>query len=249
MIQKTEAIVLRRREFRETSLILTLYTKDFGKIAGLAKGVRIARTRWSSSFPLLSHNTIVFYEKKGLHLITEADLLNSFKDNYADLYRNAVANYLIELTDLVTPWEEKNTELFEMILQALALLNQEKDIKRLEHIFELRLLRLSGFMPHIDGCVSCQKKIEKLARFSHRMGGLLCPDCFGQDKAARAINHGTISTLSHILGTDDECRLARLKMSSLIREHLGFILREFLSYHLERLPRSYVSIEKAVVRN
>lgn len=249
MIQKTEAIVLRCREFRETSLILTLFTKDFGKIQGLAKGIRVAQPKWGANFSLFSYNAIVFYEKKNLHLITEAELLNSFADNFSTLEENLVANYLTELIDLITPLEDKNSEILQLILNTLSLLREESDLERLVHIFEIKLLKISGFMPRIESCLSCKKNIIKLAYFSHRLGGLLCRECLSHDKRALFINHGTILTLTHILNVSDESMLSRLKMSTPIKNNLGFILREFLAYHLDAFPRSYAFMQKALAKN
>lgn len=249
MIQKTEAVVLKRRDFRETSLILTLFTKEFGKINALAKGVRVSCSRWGTAFPLFSHNFIVFYEKRGLHLITEGELLDSFRDSLLAADRNAVANYFIELTDLITSAEDKNSELFEMLLSAFHLLAREKDLARLVHIFEIRLLKLSGFMPRIDACVYCKKRVLNFARFSNHLGGLLCRDCLTHDRKASFVNHGTVSTLNHIVSSPDERLLSRLKMTLPIKNNLGAILKGFLAYHLDRFPRSYGFMHKALLRS
>jgi len=244
MIQKTEAVVLRHRDFRETSIILTLFTRDFGKINGLAKGIRVPQPDWGTRFSLFSHNAIVFYEKKGLHLITEGELLSPFSGNSCRLETNAVANYLIELTDLITPLEDKNAAIFEMLLYTLSLLARETDLERIVHIFEIKLLRLSGFTPRIDACLYCKKNVANFAYFSNLLGGLLCPDCLTHDKKATLINRGTVSTLKHILEVRDEHLLRRLKMSVITKNNLGFILRRFLAYHLDKFPRSYAFMQR-----
>lgn len=248
MIQKTEAIVLKRQEFRETSLILTLFTKDFGKIKGLAKGVRVPYPKWGTNFGLFSHNAIVFYEKKGLYLITEAELINSFREMLA-LNKNIVTSYLIELIDLIMPLEDKNERIFDLTLKTLHLLGKEKDLERIIYIFELKLLQLSGFTPRIDACVRCKKSIVRLAHFSNKWGGLLCQDCLNYDKKSLFINYGTISTLNHILHTSEQDLVSRLKMGRSIKDNLDLILKGFLAYHLERFPRSYAFLQKSLANS
>lgn len=245
MIRKAEAIVLKRMDFRETSVIFTLFSREFGKIKGLAKGIRLPDSRWASPLTLSSQNAIVFYERRGLHLITEAELINSLGDNSVSLKESSTAIYLMELLDLIMPLEDKNEEIYDMTRETLHLLREETDIERLVHIFEIKLLSLSGFTPKIDSCVRCKKEILRLAHFSNRWGGLLCEDCFNFDKKSLHINHGTVSTLNHILKSDKN-RISRLKMTKPIKNNLGFVLRGFLTYHLDRFPRAYAFMQKTL---
>jgi len=233
MIKKTEALVLRRKEFRETSLLLTLFTKDFGKINGLAKGVRTESSQWGSSFPLFSHNAIVFYFRRGLNLITEAELLRDFSKGISPLNKNIFASYLVELVDAIFPVEDKNEPIFNMLLEIFRLFEKEEDIEKLVHIFELKLLQLTGFSPRLDTCINCKKVITKYASFSHKRGGLLCQNCTSLDKEASMVMPGTIFTLKYIFKEPFENLSTRFRMNNLIKEELRYILTRFLDYHLD----------------
>ncbi|MGE4357201.1 MAG: DNA repair protein RecO [Candidatus Omnitrophota bacterium] len=239
MIHKTEVFVLKRSEFRETSLILTLFTKEFGKINGLAKGVRVSPSRWRTSFPLFSYNTIVFYPRRGLNLITEGELLDDFGKDFSPFNKHIFASYLVELVDLFMPLEEKNERIFELLLKFFLLMRNEKDLERMVRIFEIKLIQLTGFSPRIDRCIRCKRNIMNSAYFSHRDGGLLCKNCASQDKNSSLIQPGTISTLKHILKVPEDILLSRFKMNRLICEELGVILKKFLAYHLDKVPRVY----------
>ncbi|MCM8783459.1 MAG: DNA repair protein RecO [Candidatus Omnitrophica bacterium] len=245
MIRKAEALVLKRCEFRETSFILTLFTKDFGKINGLAKGVRVSPPKWRTSFPLFSYNTVVFYPRRGLNLITDAELLKDFGEKFSILNRHIFASYLVELIDLFMPLEEKNERIFEMLLKIFTLIGDAEDLERIVRIFEIKLLQLTGFSPRIDNCIRCKKPIIKSAYFSHRNGGLLCKHCALEDGNSSFIQPGTISTLKHILSGSEENLFSRLRMGRLIREELRLVLEKFLVYHLERVPRAYELAPKA----
>jgi DNA repair protein RecO (recombination protein O) len=194
-IQKTLGIVLNNQDFRESSLITTFYTKDFGKLKGLVKGIRRPKLRYGSRLEPFSFNAIVFYEnrKSNFSIMAQCDLMNSFNNFRGDLEKAAYASYLTELIDAVTSLGDVNTALFELLFNSLELLSSKGEVKRVIRIFEIRLLDLSGFMPRLDCCVCCGEKVfarkKKLpSRFSHSLGGLVCEGCFNQDKAARLIS-------------------------------------------------------------
>ena len=79
-IHKTEAIVLRRMDFRETSLIVDFYTRDFGKLSGILKGIRLEPDKFASTVEISSYNDIIFYKKINttLHLVSACDLKDKF---------------------------------------------------------------------------------------------------------------------------------------------------------------------------
>lgn len=146
-IQTTEAIVLNRRDLRETSIISAFYSKDFGKIKGILKGMRGDRSKYGSQAELFSLNKIVFYERSGSDFqnITQCDLLDGFFGIRKDLNAIAYASYLSELVDELTEPAEKNEEIFELLLGCLKLLAKGMEPVKIVRIFEIRLLALLGF--------------------------------------------------------------------------------------------------------
>lgn len=249
-IQKTQAIVLNNQDFRESSLITTFYTKDFGKIKGLVKGIRGPKLRYGSRLQPFSFNDIVFYEKRKSNfcIIAQCDRIYGINNFSENLKKAAYASYLVELIDAVTSSGDANRALFELLFNSLKLLSSEGDIERIIRIFEIRLLDLSGFMPRLDCCVCCGKKIflqkkPTPPRFSHSLGGLICENCSGKDKNAKFISWGAVASLEHIESTDWRMVL-RFKMTSGVRKELEGILSAFLSLHLERKFKSLGFLEK-----
>ena len=106
-IVKTEGIVLKRMDFRETSRIVTLYTKSFGKIKVLAKGVRRPKSKFGSSLETLTRTAIVFYkrEQKDLYTISEGDILDSFERLRSDLTGFGYTSILLDFLDKSNPGE------------------------------------------------------------------------------------------------------------------------------------------------
>lgn len=153
-IRTTEAVVLKTLAFRSTSLIATLYTKDFGKIQGLAKGIRARCDRKDSKFYCflepLTLNKVVFYQKShsGLHLLTQSDLLNQFQPIRHDLRKLGAAGFMLELVDKGTQLEDAGREIFDLLVNSLnCLCIEDKNSNQVSLDFQAQFLRLSGFMP------------------------------------------------------------------------------------------------------
>lgn len=236
-IQKTDAIVLRRQDVRETSLALTFYTRDFGKIKGLLRGVRGSRAEsWGmGAMEILSCDDIVFYEpKKGdVSTVSQCDLKEFFGHIRGSLGRLAYASYIAELLDSVTNLYDPNTEVFELLLNSLRLMNGESSPKRVTRIFEIKLLHLLGLMPTLESCAVCGSKTGESSQFSVRHGGLICKGCLKSDPNARPMMAGTARFIEHIRKFPFE-KLERVKVAEAVGKELEIALRSFLDYHIER---------------
>jgi DNA repair protein RecO (recombination protein O) len=235
-IQKTEAIVLRRQDLRETSLILTFYTKDFGKIKGVMRGARGSRALCGGgALEVFSHDEVVFYERKSgdVHTVSQCELINFFDPVRKSLKRLAYADYIVELLDSVTATGDKNPAVFELLLGSLKFLAGEASAKRVARIFEIRLLGLSGLMPTLETCANCGGGVDGAARFSFRHGGLICRKCTGADRTAVPILPGTVKFIEHVRSLPFD-KVERIKVSADIGRELEAILRKFLDYHIER---------------
>ena len=235
-INKTEAIVLNARELRETSLIATFYTKDFGKISGVIKGVRGARAQYfGGALEPFAHDAIVFYEKKasGLFLVSQCELINFFWALRGDLERLAYASYLVELLDSATPIGEKSGEIFALLARSLELLCGSASPRRVARIFEIMLLKRQGMMPELERCVVCGGKVEGEGRFNLKLGGLVCGPCASSSGAAIPILRGTREFMRHIASSDFD-RASRIKVAKEVGREVEVILRKFIDYHIER---------------
>lgn len=153
-IRTTEAVVLKTLAFRSTSLIATLYTKDFGKVQGIAKGIRARCERKDSKFYCflepLTLNKIVYYQKShsGLHLLTQSDLLNQFQPIRQDLRKLALAGFMLELVDKGTQLEDINKGVFDLLVDSLnSLCVEGSHIDQISDSFQESFLSLSGLMP------------------------------------------------------------------------------------------------------
>ena len=244
-IHKTEAIVLKKHDFRETSLIVNFFTRDFGKISGIMKGIRSEPGKFASAVEPFEHNEIVFYHKRNtsLHLVSQCDARNNFSATRQDIHKIGTASSIIELVDSVMPLEDKNEEVFDLALNSLKELEINPNPDKIMTIFTIKLLVLSGFKPHFDSCVSCGNKIFGQSKFSLVLGGLLCLRCQYKDMAARSIFRGTVASILHIEKNDFKINL-NLGMNPQIKKELKIILGAFLNFHLERELKSQKVMNK-----
>ncbi len=247
---KTLAFVLSTQDYRDTSLLGSFYTKDFGKIRGIVKGIRDARGRYGSTLEPFSLNEILFYRRKrggDLHQVTQIDLAELFLQVREDLERLATASYFTELLNELVEVEDPNARIFHLMEDSLRFLASGASCKRSARIFEVKLLDLLGFMPEIRTCVKCQANDPQPAYFSVSLGGIQCKSC----RDSRGVNEGAgvlaskgaLNFLEHVRRSGIR-ELYNVKVSQEVGEELERILRRFVDFHLPKKLKSVVFMEK-----
>ena len=232
---KTEAIVLRRFDYGESDWIVTFYTSDFGKIRGIAKGARRSQKRFANTLELFSCSHILFSRrgKEGLALIEDSCISSHYPHIRENLDKTLTASYLLDLTDQFTMEYKKSAELFQLLQRFLHQIDGEAVSEALVRFFEIRLLRLVGYEPVLDQCVTCKIPVKNgdVYRFNPRSGGVKCESCGQNDDIALSLSLGTIRTL--LLGRDIEMdRINRLTMDDRSLEESGRLMVHFIRHLL-----------------
>ena len=237
MICSTPAFVLRAYDFRETSKIAIFFSRDFGKVKGILKGIRKDPRKFSSSLTPLSLNHIIFYRKRNseIHLISQCDLLDDFGLSKGMLRSFMSSARVIELVDLLLPLEDPHHTVFTLIFDFLNTLKVNPLDAHL--FFQVKILTLSGFKPRFDACVICETKIGEEAYFSHGRGGLLCRQCLRWDKSAEETLKGTIASILYIEKSNWQ-KCLRLQLSVSIKKQLERILDCFVHFHVGKILKS-----------
>ena len=141
---RTEGIILKRLSVGEADRILTIFTKHYGKIRAIAKGVRKITSRKGGNVELFNHVTLFLVRGRNLDILTEAQALNTFKDWRKDLKKVGLAYYLCELVDRLTPEEQENRAVFDLLKKSLSQTGKKKPLD-LVRGFEENLLEELGF--------------------------------------------------------------------------------------------------------
>ena len=143
----SEGIVLARRNFSEADRILVVYSKNFGKVSFIAKGVRKPESRKRGSLEVFSRFKFAAARGKNLDLITETEIVDSFPCIRKDLKKVAVAYYIMEVVGRVTSEDEKNEELYSLLTEYLDKLRSPTSLGNLRKNFVRDILTLIGFWP------------------------------------------------------------------------------------------------------
>lgn len=177
-IQKTQAIVLKKFDFRDTSLIVTLFTRDFGKLKTVVKGVRKEASSDLVHFETLNHLDIVFYEKSqaDLHLLSDSFLMDPMLSIRNSFKTYAFGCFLAELVDSLFDVHAAFPAIFDKLLETLAQITPE-NVSFYSLVFELDVLNAAGLTPGMKACVRCAKANSEKWVWSPRQGGLLCTTC------------------------------------------------------------------------
>jgi DNA repair protein RecO (recombination protein O) len=257
---KSLAFVLRKRDYRDTSLLVDLYTREWGRIRGVVKGIRAQPMRaWAgfgSTLEPFSLNEVLFYRRRkggDLHLVTQAELVDLFPALREDLERFASACYCVELVSELVESDESSPEIFELIRDTLKFLSGGASAKRASRIFEIKLFDRLGLMPEVKKCVYCGKEPAEAAYFDAAAGGLCCRDCDGAHRsgARRAagsprlpVSRGTLHFIDHARRAP-VAELTSVKVSQEVGAELERVLRRFTDFHLSHKLKSLVFMEKA----
>ena len=197
--EKSSAIVLRLVEFSETSFIVTLFTRDFGKVSALAKGARRPKGPFESALDLLALVRIVFLRKSAdvLDLLTEAKLDRRFRAAGRDLNRLYAGYYVAELLAELTDTHDPHPELFDAANEALLALGGDVSPTTVVLWFELLALNQLGHAPALHQCAACGREVETEGRvpFGLLAGGLLCATCRSGQRQVVSLRSESIQTL------------------------------------------------------
>lgn len=238
-ISKTEAVVTKSTKLGETSRIVWLYTKDFGKIKVVAKGARSSKSKFGSSLELFTHSSLVFYQKdrRDLQLLSQSDALRHFQALERDVARFAFASACLELLDGMVMGEEPNPPLFQLLLDVLANLETcpREGLKSVFWAFELKTAELLGYKPELFLCARCGKEEAGLSRFAPLKGGLLCKACASREPDSFEISPETRELLRSLL-KEDFAHASAVNPPAKLEGEVDRIIEVFLQFHVGRLP-------------
>lgn len=232
MIIRTEAVVLRSMEYGETSRIVTLFTRERGKVAVMAKGARLMKSRFGSSLQPMSYTQVVFYYRptRGLQTLTESTHVRPLHDIGRNLEKISIGLRIVELVYAFMQDEEQNPQAFNLLVNALDRLNDaETNYMNLLPYFQMQLGTVLGFAPDID-----RDALETLPE----EGGILALDTgtiMPFDAAAQAAQRASRTALRAF------AVFARAPLDAVMRMHLdpgarheiNALIDNYLRYHTE----------------
>lgn len=241
-VEQATALVLKTVDFSETSLVVTLFTREFGKIQGLAKGGRRLKGPFDSALDLLALCRIVFLRKSSdaLDLLTEAKLLRRFRPAGRNLSSLYAGYYVAELLNDLTDQYDPHPELFDLAETTLAALSAGEPVLLHTVRFELCMLHLLGHLPSLTTCVECGSEVSLSGRvaFGQSHGGVICSRCREGKQEVASVSAGVLR-LMHELARLDSQSWRRIDIDARSRGELRGVLNRYLTHLLGRKPKMH----------
>ena len=240
----TTAIVLRRREYGDFDLIVTVLTRDHGKRTLIAKSAKKSTKRFQGVLEPFNDLQIVFREsqRKGMALLEEASLIQALGRVRSDFGKTAYASYWVECVAL---WMEEGVirpDIYHLLSFALRELDDQRIAPDLLSVlFQMRFIGQEGLRPILEHCACCRMDIDTISQHDFCInlgqGGVVCNQCPTGAHGGLRLSKGALKQLSWIVD-GDLARARRVRFSSRTMAEATAFLEAFVPYHIGKVPKS-----------
>jgi DNA repair protein RecO (recombination protein O) len=225
MQYQVQGIVIRSMDYGEGNKIITLFTREMGKIAVIVRGAKKIKSRYGSVSQLFTYGDFLFFRSGQLGTLKHAEIVESHHLIREDLHLSAYASYMAELTDRMLADQESNSYLFDQLNAAFKGLMEQKDMQIVSFIYELKIWTYAGYLPELEVCVSCRRDSNEMA-FSAALGGMLCEQCRFKDIKALILSPGTLK-LIRLFARMDISRLGQIDVKPETKASLKSLIRSY----------------------
>ena len=240
MYFKTEGLVLRETEYKDADKLLTVLSRDRGRLTLRARGVRSRSSRLKSGCQLLAFSEFTVFEGRGSMTVDEAVPLELFLPLREDIELLSLASYFAQVAEVLSQEDAPNPELLSMCLNGFYALSKLNRPQRLvKAAFELRAACLAGYTPMLDGCAVCGNPSPD--RFLVSGGVLQCAGCRQPEETGvrLPIHPGTLDAMRYLTS----CEIKRLFSFRLGEDTLKELSDAAETYLLTQLERGFFTLD------
>jgi DNA repair protein RecO (recombination protein O) len=179
---KTTAIVLKSIKWKDSSKIVTLYTREAGKISIIAKGIRQVKSNYGGILESINLVEVVIYfsSKRQIQILGAASLENAFSQLKRDIEKTGYTYAILELISILIPMGSADKVFFDFLKTVLEEMEGIKDPRIIFWFFMLKISSYMGFRPDLNTCASCMGDLDGMnLDFSFQKGGVICKNCGG----------------------------------------------------------------------
>lgn len=236
MLMTTQALVLREVNYKEADKILTVLTRDAGKLTVKARGCRRKGSRLAAAAQLLSYSEMTLFEYRDYFSLNEAEPLELFWGVRADVEKVALGSYFAEVMENIAGEGLADPTLLSLILNSLYALDKLKKSQQLiKGSFELKLMALSGYEPLLDGCVGCGVPQPEDPRFQLIGGVLHCAHCCpgAGEGVSVPVSASVLAAMRHVVYGDPK-RLFSFVLDPEEEKRFARVCERFLLTQMDR---------------
>ncbi|MDG1990229.1 MAG: DNA repair protein RecO [Dehalococcoidia bacterium] len=235
---KTDAMILAQRKFGEADKLITILTRKYGKKTIIAKGILRNTSPLVYHLDSLNFSNLLISRGKNLDIVVQANVINSFESIRTSYGKLSQAMYLLELVDKFTVENSDNHNVFDSVVATLNRINDNEDLLINVRLFELSLLKSTGFLPEFINCLECLKPTDSLnSRINFNKGGVLCISCSGNDSENIIISPTSIKIIRAMLFEKYEM-IKKIKINKEIHQDVESILNKFILTNLNAPMKS-----------
>ena len=241
---RCEALTLKKAPLAEADLLVTLFTRDRGKLRAVARGARRVSSKLMGHLEPLTLVRLSLAQGRNLDHINQAQVIDGFADLKQDLNATTKGLYLAELLDGFGSEASPNPPLYQLAGEVLKTIGQDPDSDWPLRFFELQLLNLSGLMPELYRCLECRKTLTPANhQFSPPLGGAVCSNCRPVEAQIRPLSLRCLKVL-RLLHRGPLSQVMDLKADGALAYELKSVLGTTVGYWLDKEVRSTSFLEQ-----
>lgn len=231
---RTQALILKRRDFGEADRLLTLLTPHNGKLSVVAKGARKPTSKKTGHVELFTRADVLIARGRDLGILVQAEMVEPYLRLREDLGRGAYAGYAAELMDrFVNEGEDDLLQIFRLLDATLARLCNDPDSRLIIRYYEMQLLDLMGYRPELQECVITRDMIlPEDQYFSFAEGGVVSPEAAPHTTGLIPLPMKTLKVLRHLQRSTYK-RVQSLKLDPARHQDLERVMLGYIMYLLE----------------
>lgn len=228
-----QAVVLRVTDYNDRDALLTVLSRDHGKLTIKARGLRRKNSPLVAPCQLLAFGEFTLFEYRGQYTINEAHSVELFQGLRRDLCKLSLGTYFAQCAEVLSQEDLPNPELLSLVLNSLFALDKLGKAETLvKAAFELRAASIAGYTPDLFGCHVCGSQTP--AYFDISGGSLLCENCRHAATGIRMpLTSAVLDAMRYIVYCDGK-KLFSFDVGADSLEHLSGITESYLTTQLER---------------
>ena len=234
MYVKTRGLVLRVSDYNDHDALLTLLTREYGRLTVKARGLRRKNSPLTAPSQLLALGEYTLFENRGMYTVNEAVSVELFHGLRRDLVKLSLGTYFAQAAELVSQEDTPGGELLSLVLNCLyALSAMDENHDKVKAVFELRCAGIAGYEPDLYGCHVCGAPVPD--RFDVSAGVLECSCCrsIGSDGLRMPLTPGILDAMRYTVSCDPK-RLFGFSAAGETLSRLSQITETYLTTQLER---------------
>jgi len=240
------AIIMRTWEFGESDLMVSFFTREGGRLKGVAKGARKSRQRFANCLDLFCLTRLEYEHRRedGLYFLHSGKLMDAFPGLRSGFSSLSLASYMIELTEMLFPAGLAARRMFDLLHAALSDLGAEKQIDAFRILFEAKAMALGGYGIDLSRCCVCGRTYQGEGRavFKQGSGGISCLKCGQETKTSPGLGPATVKTLNVIQSTAWDTSRALGLSAEMIRETKP-VLKRHIEYRIGQRLKSAIYLD------